>query len=516
MDEKRVNLVGSDRQPVEGGRAVGPVPEDEQLLVTVEVRRQGVPSEREVDSPPLTREEFAARYGASPADMLLVRQFAEGHGLQVVAASAAKRSLQLSGTNAQMRSAFGVDLDNHLLDGSTYHVRSGPLTIPSELDGIITAVLGLDDRPQTDPKCVRRSQIEAQAGGTSYSPDRVAQLYGFPDSDGSGQAVAIIELGGGFAQDDLDTYFSALGMPTPTVTAVPIDGAANSPGVDSNADGEVMLDIEVVGAVAPGATQSVYFAPNSDMGFLDAIKSATHDGLVVPAAISISWGGRESTWTAQAMQSFEQAFVDATVLGITVCVAAGDNGSTDGSGGPLEVDFPASAPHALGCGGTRLDADGSITSEVVWNNGGYGTGGGVSAMFVKPPYQTGVAVPPSGNAGGRGVPDVAGDADPATGYVVRVDGADTVIGGTSAVAPLWAGLIARLGALTGRQLGFINPVIYSPPATTAFNDITVGNNDTAGGSGQFQAATGWDACTGLGSPRGEELLGVFGGPATGS
>jgi kumamolisin len=216
------------------------------------------------------------------------------------------------------------------------------------------------------------------------------------------------------------------------------------------------------------------------------------------------------------MQSFEQAFVDATVLGITVCVAAGDNGSTDGSGGPLEVDFPASAPHALGCGGTRLDANGSITSEVVWNNGGYGTGGGVSAMFAKPTYQTDVAVPPSGAGGGRGVPDVAGDADPATGYVVRVDGSNTVIGGTSAVAPLWAGLIARLGALTGRQLGFINPVIYSPQATTAFNDITVGNNDTAGGSGQFQAVPGWDACTGLGSPRGEELLGVFGGPAAGT
>jgi kumamolisin len=515
MDEKRVNLVGSERQPVQGGSAVGPVPDHDQLLVTVEVRRQGDPAERDAESPPLTREEFAARYGASAADLLQIRQFAERYGLQVVSESAAKRTVQLSGTNAQMRSAFGVDLDSHLIDGGMYHVRSGPLTIPAELDGIITAVLGLDDRPQTDPKYVRRSQIEAHAGGKSYAPNRVADLYGFPASDGGGQAIAIIELGGGFAQDDLDTYFAALGLPTPTITAVPIDGAANAPGVDSNADGEVMLDVEVVGAVSPGATQSVYFAPNSDMGFLDAIKSATHDGPVVPAAISISWGSRESTWTAQALQSFEQAFVDSTVLGITVCVAAGDNGSTDGSGGPLEVDFPASAPHALGCGGTRLDANGSINSEVVWNNGGYGTGGGVSAVFAKPTYQAQVEVPTSGTSGGRGVPDVAGDADPATGYVVRVDGSNTVIGGTSAVAPLWAGLIARLASLTGHQLGFINPAIYSPQAASAFNDITVGSNDTGGGGGQFQAAPGWDACTGMGSPRGEALLGVFGGQVAG-
>ena len=179
----------------------------------------------------------------------------------MVEESASKRTVQLTGANAQMRSAFGVDLGRHVLDGNTYHVRSGPLTIPAELDGIITAVLGLDDRPQTDPKYVRRSQIEAHAGGKSYSPVRIAQLYGFPDSDGSGQAIAIIELGGGFAQDDLDTYFGTLGTPTPSVTAVPIDGAANTPGVHSNADGEVMLDIEVVGAVAPAATQSVYLRP---------------------------------------------------------------------------------------------------------------------------------------------------------------------------------------------------------------------------------------------------------------
>jgi kumamolisin len=410
-----------------------------------------------------------------------------------------------------MQSAFGVELHHYRLKGDTYRVRSGPVMIPSELDGIITAVLGLDNRPQAQPKCVRRPEIVAHAGGTSYTPVRVAELYGFPPSNGDGQSIAIVELGGGFAQEDLDVYFGGLGLPTPTVTAISIDGASNDPGADQNADGEVALDIEVAGAVAPAATQRVYFAPNSDMGFLDAIKSATHDGPTPPAVISISWGSRESTWTSQALQAFEQAFVDAAVLGISVCVAAGDSGSTDGSGDALEVDFPASAPHALGCGGTRLDANGSITGEVVWNSAGHATGGGVSAVFAKPSYQTSVAVPPAGATGGRGVPDVAGDADPATGYDVRVDGTDTVIGGTSAVAPLWAGLIARLDAVTGKQLGFINPMIYSTEAMGAFNDITVGNNDTSGRSGEYQAAPGWDACTGLGTPRGIALLGAFGG-----
>jgi kumamolisin len=244
------------------------------------------------------------------------------------------------------------------------------------------------------------------------------------------------------------------------VTAVPVDGAANQPGVDTNSDGEVMLDIEVAGAIAPAAEQHVYFAPNTDKGFLNAIKSAIHDGSVAPAAISISWGAPESQWTEQSRQSFEEAFREAAQLGITVCVASGDNGSSDGLSG-LHVDFPASAPHSLACGGTKLEGSSSISREVAWNSGGGGTGGGVSDAFGLPSYQSGVHVPPPGSPkGGRGVPDVAGDADPASGYKVRVDGSDMVIGGTSAVAPLWAGLIARMNTLIGQPVGFIHPIIY--------------------------------------------------------
>jgi kumamolisin len=331
-------------------------------------------------------------------------------------------------------------------------------------------------------------------------------LYGFPQGTGQGTCIGIIELGGGYRPADLRTYFKRLGIALPKVSAVSVDHGKNQPtGKVNGPDGEVMLDIEVAGAVAPGAAVVVYFAPNTDAGFLDAVTTAVHDATNKPSVISISWGGPESTWTSQAMTAFDEAFQAAAAMGITVCVAAGDNGSSDGvNDGANHVDFPASSPHALACGGTSLQsAGGKITSEVVWNdgaNGGAG-GGGVSNVFPLPAWQQGLKVTASNGVASalqlRGVPDVSGDADPQTGYDVRVDGTDTVFGGTSAVAPLWAGLIARINAGKGTTAGYINAQFYSNPS--AFNDITQGNN------GSFSAAAGWDACTGLGSPDGAKL-----------
>jgi kumamolisin len=305
----------------------------------------------------------------------------------------------------------------------------------------------------------------------------------------------------------LKTYFESLGMAPPSLVSVSVDhGRNHASGGANGPDGEVMLDIEVAGAVAPGAKLVAYFSPNTDAGFLDAVTTAIHDTTHKPSVISISWGGPESSWTAQAITAFDQAFQDAAALGVTVCVAAGDNGSGDGvTDGANHVDFPASSPHVLACGGTSLQASGNaISSETVWNdgaNGGAG-GGGISTAFTTvPTWQSGLsaALTAGGSVAltGRGVPDVAGDADPETGYQVRVDGSNTVIGGTSAVAPLWAGLIARLNASRGTPLGFVNPLLYGAPA--AFNDIVSGNN------GAYAAAKGWDACTGMGSPIGAAL-----------
>jgi kumamolisin len=303
------------------------------------------------------------------------------------------------------------------------------------------------------------------------------------------------------------------------VTAVSVDSATNSPG--SSADGEVELDIEVIGGVAPGAAQQVYFAPNTDQGFIDAISDAVH-AATTPIAISISWGQSEDQWTAQSRTSMDAAFQDAVAIGVTVTVAAGDNGSSDDSTttSGVHVDFPASSPNVLACGGTTLEGStttSTITSEVVWNeqasNEG-ATGGGVSDVFPLPSYQANAGVPASAGGGktGRGVPDVAGNADPVTGYSVVVDGQQEPIGGTSAVAPLWAGLIARLAQATGKRFGLLQTSLYAGvkagTAATGFNDITEGNN------GAYKAGPGWDACTGLGSPDGTALLTLLGGAAS--
>jgi kumamolisin len=328
--------------------------------------------------------------------------------------------------------------------------------------------------------------------------------------------VAIIELGGGERAADLQTYFAALGVGSgPTVTVVSVDHGTDAPtGDQTGPDGEVMLDIEVVGAIAPNASIAVYFAPNTDAGFLDAITTAIHDSTNTPSVISISWGGPESSWTAQSMTAFDAAFQAAASMGITVCAASGDNGSSDGvPDGEDHVDFPASSPYVLACGGTSIQVSQSaIASESVWNDGDQGGagGGGVSGFFQLPPWQEGLQVTQtSGGAAPltmRGVPDVCGDADPETGYDVRIDGTDTVIGGTSAVAPLWAGLIARINAAKGSPVGYLNPTLYATPG--AFVDIVNGNN------GDYQATAGWDCCTGLGRPDGGQIAALFGAAAS--
>ncbi len=308
-------------------------------------------------------------------------------------------------------------------------------------------------------------------------------------------------MGGGFRNEDMKNYFDKQGLHLPQITAISVDGALNSPSTPDSADGEVALDIEVAGAIAPGAKIAVYFASNTDKGFLDAISMAIHDTLNKPSVVSISWGGAESQWSDQAIQNFNETLMSAAALGITVIIAAGDSGSSDGqTDGKAHVDFPASSPFALACGGTRLLSN----DETVWNDqDGEATGGGISDVFPVPNYQKNFSLPISVNSNkrkGRGVPDIAANADPATGYNVLVDGQWIVVGGTSAVAPLIAGLIALANQKLKKNSGFIHPKIYNSKPSV-FKDITSGNNITAE-SGGYTAGPGWDACTGLGVPLG--------------
>ncbi len=521
-------LRGSERKPLPGARPTGKTDPNERFEVSVLLKRQssdvlsehvarlarGQRAER-----PMTRDDFARQFSAHPDHFATIRKFATAYGLTVAREHAARRTVVLSGTAAQFSKAFGVELQRFEVPGGiSYRGRVGAVQLPDELQPIVDGILGLDNRPQAKPHFRARPRAGAAAaprdGTGSFTPPQLAALYNFPPAGGQGQTIAIVELGGGYNAGDVSAYFAELGIPAPTVLTVPVDGSNNQPTGDPNGpDGEVELDIEVAGAIAPSATIAVYFAPNTDAGFLDAVTTAVHDTVNKPSVVSISWGQAESQWTQQAMTAMDQAFQDAAALGVTICVASGDNGSSDGVGdGSDHVDFPASSGFALACGGTSLQAsNGQITSETVWNNGANGgaTGGGVSAVFALPPYQQNLQVTSAnGNAtplANRGVPDVSGDADPVTGYVVRVDGSDTVIGGTSAVAPLWAGLIACINATRGSPVGLVQPLLYQ--AANAFNPVTQGNN------GDFVATAGWNACTGLGSPNGTAIAAALSAPA---
>ena len=513
---ERFLLLGSERAPRADARVAGAPSLTDIIDVSLLLRRRTALNLSRHDEP-ISREEFATRYGAAPDDVGRVEAFAQQFNLTIVGVDLPRRTVVLAGTIAALNEAFGTRLELYQCEDGLYRGRTGALYLPTDLKDIVVGVFGLDNRPQAHVRCRRHHRIvgASASADTSYTPPQVAKLYTFPAAlTGAGQTVAIIELGGGYQAADLQTYFAGLGLKTPSVTAVSVDGAANTPAGDpSGADGEVLLDIEIVGAIAPHAKIAVYFAPNTDQGFLDAITTAVHDPVRTPAVVSISWGGPESSWTKQALTAYDQAFQDAAAVGVTVCCASGDGGSSDGvSDGLAHVDFPASSPHALACGGTRIETStGALTGEVVWNDGAKGgaTGGGVSEVFALPAYQLSAKVPSSVNAShfkGRGVPDVAGDADPATGYQVRVDGQDVVYGGTSAVAPLWSALVALINQGRGKPLGYLHARLYSAGAK-GFRDTTSGNN------GAYKAGKGWDPCTGLGSPKGEVLLNLL-SPAT--
>ncbi len=527
--QARVALAGSEKKSInapESAAAAHPgkpkptPPPAGAVTVSVVVRRKQPIDTQTLGTAAgrLSRPEYAKRHGPDPASVKLVKAFAKEFGLTAEVTSNGRRTVHLTGSSAAMQKAFGVKLAQHTIEGANYRVREGSICLPEELTGHVEAVLGLDNRPQAQPQLREWHGVaQPHASNVSYTPVQVAQLYGFPTgAKATGQTIGIIELGGGFRPADITAYFKSLGMAAPTVTAVLVDKAKNKPGNANSADGEVMLDIEVCAAVAPGAKIAVYFAPNTDQGFVDAISTAVHDTTNKPSVISISWGGPESSWTLQSMNALDAACQTAAALGVTITVASGDNGSTDGvTDGANHVDFPASSPHVLGCGGTKLVGSGTtIQSEVVWNElaSNEGAGGGrVSTILPGPTWQNNAGLPkPTTSTGGRGGPDVSGDADPSTGYTIRVDGQTQVIGGTSAVAPLWAGLIALANATNKVSAGFINPALYATGAKKAFRDITQGNNPA------FSAGPGWDACTGLGSPIGTAIIAAVKPAGTGT
>jgi kumamolisin len=558
VPDELVELEGSHRAPVEGAERVGDVAPSEQITVTVFVRRdpgahpvadlRTEAGKRPQDRRYLSPSEVEASFGAAPADLQAVVDYAESKGLQASAASAARRSVRVTGPAGELGAAFGVELGYVRHGDVTYRGRVGPVKVPASLSGIVEAVLGFDNRP------IGRSYLRAAKAGTvphsldadagglppnTYLPPQVAELYAFPAGyDGTGETVAVfvfngdigsgVSAPGGYDPVTSSEYFTqVLGMKAPTLTDVVVQGPGNLPGdgTDPNdVSGEVYLDLCVVGSLAPGAKIAVYFTQSSEQGWVEAISQAATDAVNDPSVISISYGNPEDDprggWTKMAIKQVNDAFEAAAAAGRTICCAAGDSGAADEPGTTtVHADFPASSPWVLACGGTRLESSGgAICAEVVWNDLGDGdgdgaTGGGVSAIFPRPSWQSGTrAVPMAGvlpPQDGRGVPDVASLADPETPYVVvGPDGALQGIGGTSAAAPLWSALISRFNQALGARVGYLNPLLYTD-YSAALRDITSGNN------GGYEAGTGWDACTGWGSPGGSSLLQAIQGQTIG-
>jgi kumamolisin len=510
----------------------------------------------------LSDEEFNSTFGADPADLAKIAAWARISKLKVLESSVPMRRVLVQGSIRDISKAFGVELNDyqHPQTGR-FRGRVGQIHVPADLSGVVQGVFGLDTRNVGHPR-IRRGNFRPvdietlgvatkKKGGAAaptanpfpgaFFPTEVAELYAYPTQfNGSGENVAIFAFNGtspdprgGYKLPALQNYFEkVLGGNTPTIKNVVVQGPGNDPGPDTTASsnrgdstGEVMLDMCVVGSVAPDANIFMYFTEFTSQGWVDALNQAITDDNQI-SVISISYGNPEDdpegAWTSMGVQNVNLAVQAAVAKGITICCASGDDGSTDGATNltGAHVDFPASSPFVLGVGGTNLVATSAapptIQSETVWNEilqSEGATGGGVSDVFAKPTYQNSVSVPPSANPPhniGRGVPDVAAVADPVTGVVVmHIDGKHLEqIGGTSASTPLWASLIARLNQGLNARCGFLNPLLYGKFSSGVLRDIKVGNN------GAYAAGPGWDACTGLGSPNGDQLFQALSGAGT--
>lgn len=521
----RIHLPNSHHADADGAALLGPTDPEKQINVTVMVKSKA--SEKEIDDTlnkissgkmkPLSETEFNAKFGADQEAMQRVLKFAQDHHLTAREINDSSGRVLLSGKSKDFSTAFKVDLKDY--DDSNgagpFHAHNKDVSVPRGVGKDIEGVFGLDNRKLAEPHIVfppKPDPFQPHGLFTGYMPDQVAKAYNFPqESMGAGQNVAIIELGGGLDFKDNAEYYKSHNYKLPELRVVTVAGAENKTG--SQADGEVALDSQVIGVLAPDAKQTLVFAPNTDQGFVDAIDRAAfpQKGELENSAISVSWGAPESSWTAEARHSMDLAFKKAALKGISIFCASGDSGSKDNSkDGKHTTDFPSTDQWVTGTGGTKLllDNNGHRKAEVAWNDGrliGLGKlvagGGGISATEAVPDYQAGTKLPPNANGTnqpGRGVPDISGNASMLEGYQIRFGGHEMPVGGTSAVAPLYAALTMRVNGALGHNIGFINPFIYKNPEV--FHDVTSGNNQG------YSAGPGWDAVTGLGVIDGQKFL----------
>ena len=539
MNNTHSVVEGSERVPLPGARALGAVNPGAVIEVTLKLRRKSpLPNLSDKPSKPLTRTELGDKYGASKADADAVTAALTPFGLKVVNTNLPTRTIQLSGTAAALERAFDVKLLNYAHESGDYRGRIGNVHVPTEIDKMVEAVFGLDNRrvarrrrqPPRDKSPMRSTSAGIPAAW--YTPAELATHYQFPPGDGAGQTVGVLEFGGGYFPQDLAKFceLANLGTP-PSVKALSLDGTSTS--AHDGAEGEVMLDVEIVAGACPKASIVAYFAQFTEQGWITALDAGVHDQENDPGVISVSWGYAEKkdVWTSQAMKQVNQTLLEAAHLGVTVCVAAGDDGSSDAiADGHAYTDFPSTSPYALAVGGTTIPTKGGKEPDIVWKEGdglrsdqGGSTGGGCSAIFPRPPWQEAFEIPsvnPHAIAG-RLVPDLSANADwDASPYLLVVDGHAQGNGGTSAATPLVASLITLINAqkvAAGKsRVGFLTPQLYQQAATggggggggtigsLGCTDVTSGNNVTAKVGG-YQAGAGYDAASGWGTPIGTRL-----------
>ena len=486
---------------------------------------------------PMTHAQLRELHGARSNSAKAVRAFAEQHGFKIVKDTSARRTVQLSGSASAVERAFKVRFEEFDYEGGRFFAPSGPGTIPDDLQGLVEIGLGLHSFPHSNPR--RRSSVCCLEPSAKIAD--LARAYNFPDHlNAKGQTIGLIEFGGGYYPEDIEQFCRGLEIPVPTISVVNVGDAGNQPAshraiheflemidgslsiaaaskesesfVAAQSTAEVTMDLEILVALASGAHIVVYFAPSDEQGLYHALSHAVHDEHYKPDVLSISWSFPEQAVSKGTIESIETVLREAAHLGITVCASTGDSGALNGAKhGTPSVNYPASSPYCLACGGTsgRITPTG-IEHEVVWNATHFGihgaSGGGISTHFHPPAWQRDATVPIGpGGAQGRGIPDVAGLADPRYGCEMRVIGRTFASAGTSAVAPVWAALIARINEALGRRCGHVHPVLYDigRQEHSGLRAILKGQN------GYYHAGERWNACTGYGTPRGDALLAYF-------
>jgi kumamolisin len=492
--------------------------------VLVKLRRRNAPEPMHGrPSKQLSRKELGESFGSSSADIETAAKAFEALGLKRVASHPASRSIELSGTVAQMEAAFQVKLFDYQHPNGNYRGRVGEIHIPAELKGIVQAVLGLDNRrvARRKPPIPDQRRFDlANAMPHLWQPAELASRYNFPPGDGTGQTIGLLEFGGGYFASDLAAFCQTAKVAVPQVTPVSVDGTPTN--AHDGAEGEVMLDVEVVAGVCPKSHVVVYFAQFTEMGWVQILDAAIHDSANSPSVLSVSWGYAEggAIWTTQAIEQVNESLKDAASVGVTVCVAAGDDGSSDAiKDGHAHVDFPASSPYVLAVGGTTIPQTGP---DICWHegdglreDGGGSTGGGVSQVLDRPSWQEQITVQSvnPGASPGRILPDIAANADwTASPYLFVVNGQGQGNGGTSAATPLIGSMILLMNASRsgGSNLGYVTPLLYQAAQGGTIGglgctDVVSGDNITAKVGG-YQAGDGYDAVSGWGTPNGAKLL----------